>query len=92
MMHTETAGASKRSGGDPPHSSSRGLHSTAFIASPVQSRPQFGEEIPTIRQNNSAGLFFGKMLPSHQGYGPGPPNTLSLWLLCCQGHVETLIS
>ena len=54
--------------------------------------PQFGEEIPTIRQNNSAGLFFGEMLPSHQDYGPGPPNTLSLWLLCCQRHVETLSS
>ena len=53
---------------------------------------QFGEEIPTIRQNNSVGLFFGEMLPSHQDYGPGPPNTLSLWLLCCQRHVETLIS
>ena len=57
-----------------------------------QPPPQFGEEIPTIRQNNSAGLFFGEMLPSHQDYGPGPPNTLSLWLLCCQRHVETLIS
>ena len=58
----------------------------------VQPPPQFGEEIPTIRQNNSAGLFFSEMLPSHQDYGPGPPNTLSLWLLCCQRHVETLIS
>ena len=50
---------------------------------------------PPIRRrnpNNSAGLFFGEMLPSHQDYGPGPPNTLSLWLLCCQRHVETLIS
>ena len=55
-------------------------------------RPQFGEEIPTIRQNNSAGLFFSEMLPSHQDYGPGPPNTLSLWLLCCQRDVENLIS
>ena len=54
--------------------------------------PKFGEEIPTIPQNNSAGLFFSEMLPSHQDYGPGPPNTLSLWLLCCQRHVETLIS
>ena len=54
--------------------------------------PQFGEEIPTIRQDNSAGLFFGELLPSHQDYGPGPPNTLSLWLLCCQRHVETLVS
>ena len=58
----------------------------------VQPPPQFGEEIPTIRQDNSAGLFFGEMLPSHQDYGPGPPSTLSLWLLCCQRHVETLVS
>ena len=62
------------------------------MATHFQPPPQFGEEIPTIRQNNSAGLFFGEMLPSHQDYGPGPPNTLSLWLLCCQRHVETLIS
>ena len=58
----------------------------------IQPAPQFGEEIPIIWQNNSPGLFFGEMLPSHQDYGPGPQNTLSLWLLCCQRHVETLIS
>ena len=57
-----------------------------------QPPPHFGEEIPTIRQDNSAGLFFGELLPSHQDYDPGPPNTLSLWLLCCQRHVETLVS
>ena len=58
----------------------------------LQPPPQFGEEIPTIRQDNWAGLFFGELLPSHQDYDPGPPNTLSLWLLCCQRHVETLVS
>ena len=36
----------------------------------MQPPPQFGEEIRTIRQNNSAGLFFGEMLPSHRDYAP----------------------
>ena len=44
----------------------------------MQPPPQFGEEIPTIWQDNSAGLFFGELLPSHQDYDPGPPNTLCL--------------
>ena len=65
---------------------------TECRSAPCQPPPQFGEEIPTIRQDNSAGLFFGELLPSHQDYDPGPPNTLSLWLLCCQRHVETLVS
>ena len=65
---------------------------TTTFNAPFQPTPQFGEEIPTIRQDNSAGLFFGELLPSHQDYDPGPPNTLSLWLLCCQRHVETLVS